>query len=73
MTLRRSVVLVLAPRIGGIQSYTLGPEAGYPNKIFMVFLRTSRKLQGQSLEIGHGLIFPNTFLYTIPYTHLIRR
>ena len=69
----RSTVSALATRIPEIPSYTLSPEAGDPNTFFVVLLRTSRKIQGQYLELGYDILFPDTFLYTVSSTHLIRR
>jgi hypothetical protein len=50
MELNILVLLALAIRIRDIPGYTLSPEAGDPNTCFAVFLRISRKIQGQYLE-----------------------
>lgn len=73
MALNVAVLLALAIRIREIPGYTLSPEAGDPNTFLAVFLRISRKIQGQYLEIDHDILFPDTFLYTVPSTHLVRR
>jgi hypothetical protein len=72
-TKRRSIVWALATRIPEIPGYTLSPEPGDSNTFFAVFLRISRKIQGQYLEIGHDILFPDTFLDTVSSTHFIRR
>jgi hypothetical protein len=69
----RCTVWALATRIREIPSYSLSPEAGDPNTFFVVLLRISNKIQGQYLELGHDILFPDTFLYTVSSTHLICR
>lgn len=73
MALNVAVLFALAIRIREIPGYTLSPEVGDPNTCFAVFLRISRKIQGQYLDIGHDILFPVTFLYTVSSTHLICR
>jgi hypothetical protein len=57
MALNIAVFCSYSPRIREIQRYSLGPEASYPNKVFMVFLRTSRKIQDNPLKQAKVLSF----------------
>jgi hypothetical protein len=48
-----------------VMGSNVGPETGYSNRLFVVFLSPYRKMMGQGLILGHNHFLPYSLRFII--------